>query len=145
MGGREEKRKVRTIKMAEKEKKQEEKKEKIKKRKAEKEISSCADKQCPFHGKLKLRGRSFKGYVVSKNERRVAIEFERIIYVKKYERYMKKKTKIHARLPDCMKGEINVGDYIEVRECRPLSKIIHACVVRKVGKAKKIKEKKKWK
>jgi len=93
---------------------------------------SCADKQCPFHGKLKLRGRSFKGFVISKFPRRICIEFERIVYVKKFERYMKKKTKIHARLPDCLKDGINIGDYIEVKECRPLSKIIHFCVVRKI-------------
>lgn len=94
--------------------------------------ASCADKQCPFHGNLKLRGRSFKGYVVSKFPRRVCIEFERIIYIRKYERYMKKKTRIHARLPDCLKDEIDIGDYIEVRECRTLSKIIHSCVVKKI-------------
>ncbi len=93
---------------------------------------SCTDKQCPFHGALKSRGRSFKGFVVSKFPRRVAIEFERVIYVKKYERYMKKKTKIHARLPDCLKDEINIGDYIEIKECRPLSKIIHFVVIRKI-------------
>src|SRR3989338_11356321 len=98
----------------------------------EEKRTSCADKQCPFHGGLRVRGRSFKGYVVNKFHRRIAIEFERVVYVKKYERYTKKKTKIHARLPDCMKDEINLGDYIEVKECRPLSKIIHFCVVQKI-------------
>lgn len=93
---------------------------------------SCADKQCPIHGHLKLRGRRFKGYVIKKLPRRVAIEFERIVHVRKYERQMKKKTKIHARLPDCMKNQIEEGDYIEVRECRPLSKIVHFCVVKKI-------------
>jgi small subunit ribosomal protein S17 len=111
--------------MKKQEKKPEEKVEK-------KEKISCADKQCPFHGRLRLRGRSFKGYVVSKHLRRIAIEFERIIQIKKYERQMKKKTKIHARLPDCLKKEIQIGDYIEIKECRPLSKIIHFCVVGKV-------------
>ena len=106
------------------------KKQKIEEEKQEK--ASCADKQCPFHGNLKLRGRSFKGYVTSKFPRRICIEFERIVYVKKYERQMKKKTRIHARLPDCLKDEINLGDYTEVRECRPLSKIINFCVVKKI-------------
>ena len=55
---------------------------------------------------------------------------------------MKKKTKIHARLPDCLRDEIEIGDYIEVRECRPLSKIIHSCVVRKIKKVKSKEEKK---
>ena len=102
-----------------------------------KEKVSCADKQCPFHGQLRLRGRSFKGFVISKHPRRVAIEFERIIFVRKYERQMKKKTKIHARLPDCLKQEIEIGDYIEIKECRRLSKIINFVVIRKISGGKK--------
>ena len=97
-----------------------------------KNSKSCNDIQCPFHGILSARGRVFKGTVIKKFPRRITIEFERTIYVRKYERYLKKKTKIHARLPDCMKDEINVGDYIEVRECRPLSKIIHFVVIKKI-------------
>lgn len=106
--------------------------EKQEKQKIKEEKVSCADKHCPVHGYLRLRGRTFKGYVVSKHLRRVAIEFERVVYVIKYERYSKKRTKIHARVPDCMKDEVNLGDYIEVKECRPLSKIIHFCVLRKI-------------
>lgn len=107
-------------------------KETLERKEKNKDKVSCADKQCPFHGNLKTRGRSFDGYVTRKFPRRVCIEFERTIYVKKYERYMKKKTRIHARLPDCLKDDINIGDYIELRECRPLSKIIHFCAVRKI-------------
>lgn len=111
--------------------KKQQSKEKMKKEKY-KNSKSCNDIQCPFHGILSARGRVFKGTVIKKFPRRITIEFERTIYVRKYERYLKKKTKIHARLPDCMKDEINVGDYIEVRECRPLSKIIHFVVIKKI-------------
>jgi small subunit ribosomal protein S17 len=93
---------------------------------------SCNDRDCPTHGYLKSRGRSFKGYVTKKLDRRVVIEFERIIKVRKFERYYMKKSKLHARLPDCLKDKINVGDYIEIKECRPLSKIIHCVVVKKI-------------
>ena len=55
-----------------------------------------------------------------------------MIYVRKYERYSKSKTKIHARLPVCIEKEINVGDLIKVQECRPLSKIIHFVVIEKI-------------
>ena len=99
-----------------------------------KESNNCTDKFCPKHGHTSLRGRSFKGKVISKHPKRVAIEFERTIYIKKYERYSKRKTKLHARLPDCMAEEIGIGDYIEIRECRPISKIIHFIVVRKIDK-----------
>jgi len=81
---------------------------------------------------LLTRGRSFKGYVIKKFPKRIAMEFERPIYVRKYERYLKKKTKLHARLPEEMTEEINVGDFIEIHECRPLSKIIHFKVIKKI-------------
>jgi len=93
----------------------------------------CVDKDCPNHGNLKIRGRVFKGEVIRKFHKRVVIEFERMIYVRKYERYKKSKTKIHARLPVCIEKEINVGDSIKVQECRPLSKMIHFAVIGKVN------------
>ena len=100
------------------------------KRKIEK--TSCADKFCPIHGPTSTRGRSFKGTVIRKFPKRVTIEFERTLYIKKYERYAKKKTKLHARLPECMFDNIDLGDYVEIRECRPISKIIHFIVVKKI-------------
>lgn len=97
-----------------------------------KEKINCTDKFCPTHGHISIRGRSFKGKVIRKFPKRVCIEFERTIYIKKYERYSKRKTKLHARLPDCMADDINLGDYIEIRECRPISKIIHFIVIAKI-------------
>ena len=82
-----------------------------------------------------LRGRKFEGYVIRKFDKRVTIKFERIKFIKKYERYLKTKTKLHARLPETMKNEINIGDYIQIMECRPLSKIIHFVVVKKIRDA----------
>ena len=93
-----------------------------------------------FAENISLRGRSFKGTVIRKFPKRVVIEFERTIYVKKYERYSKRKTKLHARLPESMSNDIQVGDYIEIKECRPISKIVHFIVV---GKSTKTKEDKK--
>ena len=95
---------------------------------------TCSDFACPKHGQISLRGRSFRGSVIKKFPKRVVIEFDRTVYIKKYERYSKRKTKLHARLSDCMKDEVNIGDYVEIRECRPISKIIHFVVVRKIGK-----------
>jgi ribosomal protein S17 len=86
------------------------------------------------------RGRTFEGVVTKKFPKRVVIEFERMIYVRKYERYARLKTKIHARLPDVMEKEINIGDLIRVHECRPLSKIIHFVVIQKVKDAAEVKK-----
>ena len=94
--------------------------------------TSCNDKSCPVHGNLKARGRVFEGIVTKKFHKRITIEFERMIYIRKYERYANSKTKIHARLPVCMEKEINIGDLIRIQECRPLSKIIHFVVVKKI-------------
>ena len=95
----------------------------------------CNDVRCPTHGNLKVRGRIFEGRVTKKFPTRITIEFERMIYIKKYERYSKFKTKIHARLPKCIENEINIGDLIRIQECRPLSKIIHFVVIKKLKNA----------
>ncbi len=108
----------------------------------EKVSESCNDINCHIHGNLKARGRIFEGKVTRKFPKRITIEFERMVYVKKYERYSKSKTKIHARLPDCMEKEISVGDKVRIQECRPLSKIIHFVVIEKVNKNKGKEEKK---
>lgn len=81
------------------------------------------------------RGRIFEGRVIRKFPRRVAIEFERMIYIRKYERYAKSRIKIHARIPENLEKDINIGDLIQVRECRPLSKIIHFIVIKKIKDA----------
>ena len=93
---------------------------------------ACSDIKCPIHGELSARGRKFEGVVIRKFPKRIVIEFERTVYVRKYERFAKAKTRLHARLPDCMAGEINAGDYVEITECRQLSKIISFVVTRKI-------------
>jgi len=95
------------------------------------QTTSCGS-QCPIHGTLSARGRSFEGTVIKKFPKRLTIFFERTIYVRKYERYAKSRTKLHARLPFCMENQIRVGDYIRITECRPLSKILHFVVVEKI-------------
>ena len=100
----------------------------------------CNDFACPNHGDISLRGRIFKGTVIKKFPKRIVIEFERTIYVRKYERYSKRKTKLHARLSDCMSKDVDIGDYVEIKECRPISKIILFVCTGKVEKdCKKIK------
>ncbi len=96
----------------------------------------CKDRLCPKHGdkKLKMRGRMFQGKVVKVLNGRVTISFERMLKLPKYERYEKRKTKIHARLPDCMKNDIAIGDLIEIAETRPISKMIHFVVAKVIRK-----------
>ncbi len=79
------------------------------------------------------RGRTFQGEITKKFDRRVVVEFDRTVKIKKYERFMRKKTKLHARIPEGM--ILSVGDYVEVRECRPLSKIINFVVIKMIRNA----------
>lgn len=79
------------------------------------------------------RGRTFQGTITKIFPKRVVIEIERTVHVPKYERFYKKKTRLHARLPEGI--NVSVGDYIMVRECRPLSKIIHFIVIERIRSA----------
>lgn len=103
--------------------------------KKQEEKTSCADVKCPFHGRLKVRGRTFEGKVIRKFPKRITIELERMIYIRKYERYAKSRIKIHARLPDCVEKDIQIGDIVKVQKCRPLSKIIHFAFIKKIKDA----------
>ncbi len=108
--------------------------EKNTKQKMKEDKTICNDKFCPKHGReaVKLRGRTFEGEVISKLPGRVKIQSERVVYISKYERFDRRKTALHARLPDCMEDQIELGDWIKISECRPLSKIIHCIVTEKI-------------
>ena len=81
----------------------------------------CNDPNCPFHGTLPVRGQVFDCKVVSdKMESTVVVlrEFEK--RDTKFERFEKRRSKIHAHNPPCL--DAKVGDSVKIAECRPLSK-----------------------
>jgi small subunit ribosomal protein S17 len=81
----------------------------------------CKDPNCPFHGVLPVRGQVLKGVVVSnKMDKTVVVQRVFIKKIAKYERYEKRKTKVHAHNPPCI--DAKVGDNVTISECRPLSK-----------------------
>lgn len=93
----------------------------------------CDDKHCPFHGKLPVKGRTFVGKVKSAAMHRSAtVEWPRIIYVPKYERYMKKRSRLKVHNPDCINAK--VGDEVVITECRPISKTKSFVIIKKSGK-----------
>lgn len=76
---------------------------------------------CPFHGTLPVRGQVITGKVVSdRMQDSVVIVRDYLQYVKKYKRYEKRSSKIHAHSPPCI--GVKVGDSVKIAECRPLSK-----------------------
>jgi len=84
-------------------------------------MTDCNDKKCPIHGNIKLRGRTFTGTIIKKDTHRSAtIEFPRFYYIKKYERYEKRRTKLHVHNPSCINAKKD--DKVIINECRPLSK-----------------------
>ncbi|MCD4666382.1 30S ribosomal protein S17 [archaeon] len=81
----------------------------------------CNDKKCPFHGDVKLRGRIFNGIVIKKDTHKsLTIEFPRLLYLYKYERYEKRRSRIRAHNPECINAQI--GDKVKIIETKPLSK-----------------------
>ncbi len=81
----------------------------------------CDDPKCPWHGHVKVHGRYFEGVVVSdKGKRTVVVERQHYHYLKKYERYELRRSRIHAHNPPCVGAR--AGDRVLIAETRPLSK-----------------------
>jgi len=96
-------------------------------RKPEKE---CEDVDCPFHGTLPVRGQILEGEVVSdKASKTVVVQRIYLKKIPKYERYEKRRSKIHAHNPPCINAK--VGDVVKIAECRPLSKTKSFVVIEK--------------
>ena len=92
----------------------------------------CSDIHCPFHGNLKTRGRIFEGEVVgSKMAKTIRVKWERLRYLKKYERYMKVTTRISAHNPPCINAK--EGDRVKIMETRPISKTKSFVVIKIMG------------
>lgn len=99
----------------------------------------CIDVKCPFHGKLNLRGRQFTGTVISTRMRKTSvIEFKRLHFVPKYERYEKRRTKLKVHNPECI--NVKEGDIVKVMECKPVSKTKNFVIIQKLGHEKGFKE-----
>ena len=90
----------------------------------------CNDRECPFHGTLPVRGQLFKGKVVKTYKKSAVVEREILRKIPKYERYLKKRSKIHAHNPRCI--DARVGDTVTIAECRPLSKTKSFVIVERI-------------
>jgi len=107
---------------------------------------TCEDSKCPFHGDIIPRGRTFVATVESSKMTRTAkVVWDRRNYIPKYERYEKRRSKVFAHNPPCIKAV--EGDVVKIMETRPLSKGKNFVIIQKVketGKAiKKVQEEEK--
>ena len=92
----------------------------------------CTDPLCPFHGQLSVRGQVLDGTVVSaKMSKTVVVQREYLKRDLKYDRYMKRRAKLHAHNPPCVNAK--EGDRVVIAECRPLSKTKTFVVVEVAG------------
>jgi|TARA_B100001964_G_C14250004_1_gene609428 small subunit ribosomal protein S17 len=107
--------------------------------KVTKPADKCKDDNCPFHGKLRCRGRIFTGTIVSvKMQKSAIVEWEYRQFLKKYERYEKRGSRVKVHNPACINA--SEGDVVKIMECRPLSKTKNFVIVEILGKEKGFKE-----
>ncbi len=93
---------------------------------------ACSDANCPFHGTLSVRGQTLEGTVASAEmDKTVVVEREYDVFVPKYDRYMKRRSRVPAHAPPCM--DVREGDEVRIAETRPLSKTKSHVVVEKTG------------
>ena len=98
-----------------------------------KAASGCSDSHCPFHGSLSVRGRVFTERVTSaKSHRTATVLIEWRNYIKKFERFEKRRKRLHVHNPDCINAR--EGDIVKVMECRPISKTKNFVIIEKVTK-----------
>lgn len=84
---------------------------------------SCDDVNCPFHGSLKVRGVILEAKVYQARARgTVVVEREYTFYNKKYQRYERRRSRIHAHMPPCV--DAGVGDVVLIGETRPIAKSV---------------------
>jgi small subunit ribosomal protein S17 len=94
----------------------------------------CNDKDCPFHGSTRIRGKITQGLVVSKKSRNtVVIRQDYVQFIRKYQRYERRNSRLSCHLPECLKDEIHVGDMVRVGESRKLSKTKAFIVLEKIA------------
>lgn len=87
------------------------------------------DKKCPFTSNVSIRGKIFKGIVIStKMQRTIIVRRDYLHYVPKYNRYEKRHRNIPVHISPCFSAK--VGDIVIIGECRPLTKTVHFNVLK---------------
>jgi small subunit ribosomal protein S17 len=93
---------------------------------------TCEDELCPFHGHLSIRGKILTGVAVtSKANKMIVVSREYPRPVRKYKRYERSSSKVHAFLPQCI--DVKEGDEVKISECRQISKTISFVVIEVSG------------
>ena len=101
-------------------------------------MEKCNDLKCAVHGNIKVRGNVFTGKVIAaKADKTITVKRMLVKKIRKYERYKKIRSKIHAHNPKCISAK--EGDTVRIGETRKISKT-KSFVVLEVLKGKGEKE-----
>lgn len=92
----------------------------------------CDDKNCPFHGTLRVRGLILEGTLIKFRAMRTGVvEREYLYYESKYKRYERRRSRIHVHIPPCL--DVKEGDKVIIGETRPIAKSVAFVVLGKVS------------
>ena len=73
----------------------------------------------------------FTGTIIStKMQKTVIVEWEWKHYIRKYERFEKRRTRLMVHNPDSINA--TEGDLVKVMECRPISKTKNFVIIEKI-------------
>lgn len=87
------------------------------------------DKKCPFTGNVSIRGRIFRGMIVStKMTRTIIVRRHYLHYIKKYNRFEKRHKNTAVHCSPCF--DVKEGDIVTAGQCRPLSKTVRFNVLK---------------
>jgi len=86
-------------------------------------------------GAVSARGHTRSGTVVSdRSKKTVVVESDTLDYFPKYKRSARSKSRLHAHTPEPMGAKL--GDFVEIAECRKISKTKAWIVTKIITKAK---------
>lgn len=106
-------------------------------------MEKCTDPKCPIHGSLKVRGNVLTGTVIAaKADKMVTVKRVLVKKLRKYERYKKILSTVHAHNPKCISAK--EGDTVRIGETRKISKTKNFAVlkvIKKVEEKERAKEK----
>lgn len=94
----------------------------------------CSDRKCPFHGEINVKHEFLKGKIVKKDINRSAtVEWFRMQYIPKYERYQVRRSRIRTHNPACINAAM--GEEVLMAKTRPLSKTKNYVILQIISRA----------
>lgn len=89
----------------------------------------CNDDCCPFHGNISVRGRLDEGVVLKlKANKTAVVQKDYLVFIRKYQRYERRRSKYHVHVPECM--DVKENDKVIFGETRPIAKTVSSVILK---------------